>query len=142
MSEEGAKTIMNFVVRNVEFDDLDVFVDNVQKYDRFRTREHIERTVRYNMLRRVDGKYVSKVDHRRIPNPSRELTLEHVRAIECPVLVVRGEQSDLLLPDAAQRFADALPDGRLVTIPGCGHNVHSGNTKGFLEAVIPFISAT
>lgn len=141
VSDEGARTIMNFVVRNVEFDDLEEFVDNVQRYDPFRSREHIERTVRYNMLRRVDGKYVSKVDHRRLPNPSRELTLDHVRAIDCPVLVVRGEQSNVLLPEAAERFAEALSDGRLVTVAACGHNVHSGNTRGFLDAVVPFITA-
>ena len=140
MSEEGAKTIQNFVVSNVEFDDLDVFVDNVQKYDPFRSRAHIERTVKYNMLRRVDGKYVSKVDHRRIPVKNAELTLDHVRALSCPVLVVRGAKSNLLPPDAAERFADALPNGRLVTIPNCGHNVHSGNTPGFLEAVGTFLA--
>jgi pimeloyl-ACP methyl ester carboxylesterase len=73
ITEEGTKTIQNFVVHNVEFDDLDVFLDNVVRYDPFRSREHIARTVKYNMLRRVDGKYVSKVDHRRIPVRSRAL---------------------------------------------------------------------
>jgi pimeloyl-ACP methyl ester carboxylesterase len=141
ISPEGSKTIQNFVVHNLEFDDLDVFLDNVAKYDPFRSREHIERTVKYNMLRRLDGKYISKVDHRRIPVPNRELTLDHVRDLHLPVLVVRGAESNILLPDAAQRFVDALPDGRLVTVPRCGHNVHSGNTPGFLDAVGPFLAS-
>jgi esterase len=72
LSAKGTKAIMDFVVHNVEFDDIDVFVDNVQKYDQFRTRAHIERTVKYNMLRRADGKYVSKVDHRRVPSNNAE----------------------------------------------------------------------
>jgi pimeloyl-ACP methyl ester carboxylesterase len=139
ISPEGSKTIQNFVVHNIEFDDLEVFLDNVQKYDPFRSREHIARTVKYNMLRRVDGKYVSKVDHRRIPTRNADLTLDHVRAIKCPVLVLRGAGSNILEPDAAQRFVDALPDGRLVTVPACGHNVHSGNTPGFLDAIAPFL---
>ena len=91
------------------------------------------------MLRRVDGKYVSKVDHRRIPQRNKDLTLDHVRMIECPVLVLRGEQSNILAPEAADRFVAALPDGRLVTVANCGHNVHSGNTLGFLDAVDPFL---
>jgi pimeloyl-ACP methyl ester carboxylesterase len=140
ISEEGAKTIQNFVVRNLEFDDLDEFLDNVERYDPFRTRQHIERTVKYNVLRRADGKYVSKVDHRRIPTRNRDLTLDHVKALTCPVLVVRGEQSNILTADAAQRFADALPHGRLVTVPRCGHNVHSGNTSGFLDVIGPFLA--
>ena len=139
LSPEGGKTILNFVTKNVEFDDIEVFVTNVQKYDPFRTRAHIERTVKYNMLRRIDGKYVSKVDHRRLPMSHAELTLDHVKAIACPVLITRGEQSNILLADAAERFVAALPNGRLVTVPKCGHNVHSGNTKGFLDAVGGFL---
>jgi len=139
ISTEGAKTIQNFVVRNLEFDDLEEFLDNVERYDPFRTRAHMERTMKYNVLQRADGTYTSKVDHRRIPQPNRELTLDHVRTIDCPVLVVRGEQSNILEADAAVRFADALPQGTLVTIPRCGHNVHSGNTAGFLDAVRTFL---
>lgn len=139
ISKEGAETIQNFVVRNIEFDDLDEFLDNVVRYDPFRTRAHIERTVKYNVLRRVDGRYVSKVDHRRIPVPNRDLTLEDVRAIDVPVLLLRGAESNVLEAGAAERFAAVLPRGRLVTIPGCGHNVHSGNTAGFLEAAVEFL---
>lgn len=135
ISTEGAKTIQNFVIRNLEFDDLEVFLDNVEKYDPFRTRAHIERTVKYNVLRRVDGRYISKVDHRRIPMPNRELTLDHVSTLDLPVLVVRGAQSNILEADAAVRFVDALPQGTLVTVADCGHNVHSGNTAGFLAVV-------
>jgi pimeloyl-ACP methyl ester carboxylesterase len=54
--------------------------------------------------------------------------------------VLRGAESNILEPDAAIRFVDALPSGRLVTVPKCGHNVHSGNTPGFLDAIAPFLS--
>jgi pimeloyl-ACP methyl ester carboxylesterase len=141
LSPAGVEVIHNFVTHNVEFDDLDEFLDNVVKYDRFRSREHIARTVKYNMLRRADGKYISKVDHRRVPVSSSELTLDDVMKLTCPVLIVRGGESDLLEPEAAQRFADALPNGQLVTVPNCGHNVHSGNTPGFLEAIGPFVAS-
>lgn len=140
LSPAGVEVIANFVTRNVEFDDLDEFLDNVVKYDRFRTREHIARTVKYNMLRRADGKYISKVDHRRVPVSNSEVTLDDVKKITCPVLLVRGGESDILEPEAAQRFADTLPQGRLVTVPNTGHNVHSGNTPGFLEAIGPFLA--
>ena len=141
ITAEGAKAIHNFVSHNVEFDDLEQFLDNVEKYDRFRTRAHIARTVKYNMLRRADGKYVSKVDHRRVPTPFAELTLDDVKNLPFPVLVVRGAESNIFAPDAAVRFADALAHGQLVTVPNCGHNVHSCNTKGFLDAVGPFLAA-
>ncbi len=141
LSQKGVEVVHDFVVRNVEFDDLDEFLDNVVRYDKFRSREHIARTVKYNMLRRADGKYVSKVDHRRVPaTPDEPLSLDDVKAIDCPVLLVRGAESNVLEPDAAERFSAALPNGRLVTVPKAGHNVHGANTPGFLDAVVPFLA--
>jgi pimeloyl-ACP methyl ester carboxylesterase len=38
-----------------------------------------------------------------------------------PVLVVRGEQSDILRADTAEKMAARLDDAELVTVPGVGH---------------------
>jgi pimeloyl-ACP methyl ester carboxylesterase len=141
LSPAGVKVVGDFIVHNVEFDDLEVFLDNVARYDPFRTREHIARTVKYNLMQRVDGKYVSKADHRRtVGGPATHVTIDDVKAITTPVLLVRGGESEVLLADAAERFVAALPDGRLVTVPHVGHNVHGGNTPGFLEAITPFLA--
>jgi pimeloyl-ACP methyl ester carboxylesterase len=141
LSPAGTEIVSNFIAHNVEFDDLDVFLDNVVKYDPYRSREHIARTVRYNMLRRADGKYVSKVDRRRVAGevPS-GVRLHEVNGLTSPVLVLRGAESNVLEPEAAARFVAALPDGRLETVPGAGHNVHSANTPGFLAAIAPFLA--
>ena len=58
-AQQGAQTVRDFMVANAEFDSLEAFVERVRAYDPFRSREHIERTVRYNLLRRADGKYVA-----------------------------------------------------------------------------------
>ena len=143
---EGAQTIRDFIVSNVEYDRLEDFVERVRGYDPFRSLEHIERTARYNLIRRVDGKYVSKSD-RVLHDAERNLdlsgrpTLDDVRRIEAPTLVVRGEHSNVLTPEGARDFADALPRGQLVEVPRCGHNVHSQNTPGFLEALTPFLAS-
>jgi pimeloyl-ACP methyl ester carboxylesterase len=165
VAPEGAKYIGNFVASVHEVGSLDEFVDRVAAYDPFRSREHISRTVKYNLMQRSDGILVSKHDHRerfdRSPRPSpvvelddpvpaqatdAELvaridrpTYEDVARIPCPTLIVRGEQSNVLLPDMAERFKQVLPKGRLVEVPRCGHNVHSQNTAGFLAAVEPFL---
>ena len=148
ISDEGRRTISSFVRENVEFDDLDHFVENVQRYDPYRSREHIQRTVKYNLFRRADGKYVSKCDRapRQLGLLERQtapdaLTIDAVRSLDLPVLVVRGESSNILTPDAAERFVQALPHGRLVTVARCGHNVHSQNTVGFVEAIEEFLEA-
>jgi pimeloyl-ACP methyl ester carboxylesterase len=148
VSDRGRQVIAGFVRDNEEFDDLDHFVRNVQKYDPYRTREHIERTVKYNMLQRADGKFVSKCDAnpRRIgivrgTGPQENITLDEARAFDLPVLVVRGANSGILTADAAERLRDALPQGTLVTVPDCGHNVHGQNTNGFIEAIGGFLAA-
>jgi pimeloyl-ACP methyl ester carboxylesterase len=146
LSEKGRAAIAGFVQGNQEFDDLEHFVRNVRQYDPYRSREHIERTVKYNMLERADGKYVSKCDSnpRRLniargSGPLENITLEDAAAFGLPVLLVRGANSNILAPDAAERFAAALPHGTLVTVPDCGHNVHGQNTKGFIGALGGFL---
>jgi pimeloyl-ACP methyl ester carboxylesterase len=141
LSPKGVDVVHNFVVHNVEFDDLDDFLDNVAKYDRFRSREHIARTVKYNMMSRVDGKFVSKVDHRRVPDQfDRPLELDRLASLTCPILVIRGADSEILEAEAAERFVAALPNGQLMTVPDAGHNVHSANMRGFLDAIGPFLA--
>ena len=38
-----------------------------------------------------------------------------------PVLILRGETSDLLARDVAERMREAIPGAELVTVPGVGH---------------------
>jgi esterase len=146
LSEQGRAAIAGFVRVNQEFDDLEHFVRNVRQYDPYRPREHIERTVKYNMLQRADGKFVSKCDSNprrlNIPRgsgPLENITLEDAAGFDLPVLLVRGANSNILAPEAAERFAAALPHGTLATVPDCGHNVHGQNTQGFIAAVDGFL---
>jgi esterase len=148
LSGRGREVIAGFVVANEEFDNLEHFVANVRKYDPYRSREHIERTVKYNMLERADGKYVSKCDGNprrlgivRSQGPLENITLEEAGGFDLPVLIVRGENSNILTADAAERFRDALPHGTLVTVPNCGHNVHGQNTLGFIAGIEGFLAA-
>ena len=43
------------------------------------------------------------------------------QAVTCPVLVIRGEDSDLLTSEVAGQMVERGHDVRLVEIPGCGH---------------------
>lgn len=59
-------------------------------------------------------------------------------AITCPTLLVRGAESDLLLPDLAEAMTKRGPKAQLFTVPGCGHAPMLNTTdqiavlKGFL----------
>ncbi|MCP4084962.1 MAG: alpha/beta hydrolase [Actinomycetia bacterium] len=146
LSPDGAQTIRRFITETREFDDIDHFVKRVQQYDPYRSREHIERTVRYNLLQRADGKYISKHDHGPRLKATGEhrargdrFTLDDVRDLPMPLLLIRGADSNILTADGADRFVEAVPDGKLVTVPDAGHNVHGQNTPVFLDALVPFL---
>ncbi len=149
VNDEGTKMIREFVGRNIEFDDMDEFLDRVVKYDPYRSREHIERTLKYNLMKRADGRYVTKHDRRRFlpaDDGSRARiagvpTLEELARLEIETLIVRGGDSNVLVEESAARFADNLRRGRLVTVPECGHNVASQNTTGFLSVLRPFLDS-
>ncbi len=42
-------------------------------------------------------------------------------AVKCPVLILRGAKSDLLLPDTAAEMVKRKANATLVELPGCGH---------------------
>lgn len=73
-----------------------------------------------------DGGYRLHYDPR-IVEPLRQLPLEPVDLwaqwdrIRCPVLVLRGAESDLLLPETAAEMAARGPRARIVEFPDCGH---------------------
>jgi pimeloyl-ACP methyl ester carboxylesterase len=148
VNARGTRMIRDFVGRNVEFDDLETFLERVEQYDPYRSRAHIERTVKYNLLRRADGRYVAKSDRRRFATAEEgergqslpgAPSLADVAGLGMPALVVRGAESNVLEQAAAERFAAMLGNGRLVVILQCGHNVASQNTPMFLAALRAFL---
>lgn len=63
-------------------------------------------------------------------------------AVPCPVLVLRGESSDLLSEETACEMADRHPNCRFETIAGCGHAAYlntpqqAGVVAGFFEGCV------
>jgi pimeloyl-ACP methyl ester carboxylesterase len=53
----------------------------------------------------------------------RSLPTELIASITAPALVISGEQSPPFLRAAAQAVAQTLPNGRLSTLPGQGHDI-------------------
>jgi len=60
-----------------------------------------------------------------------------LRAIRCPVLVVRGTRSNVLSAEVAQRMVKALGDGRLIELDA-GHNVALDRPAELAELVVAF----
>lgn len=62
-------------------------------------------------------------------------SLEVLRGADVPALVVVGEQDALSPVDDARAMVDALPQGRLIVLPGAGHLSAVEVPAAFAEAV-------
>lgn len=60
-----------------------------------------------------------------------------LRAVRCPVLLVRGTRSNVLSAEVAQRMIKTLTDGRLVELDA-GHNVALDRPAELANAVVEF----
>ena len=75
------------------------------------------RTAEGRLTPHYDPKMVLQFEH----HPGDYDQWEAYDSIDVPTLCLRGESSDLLLPDTAEAMRRRGPRAVVVTIPGCGH---------------------
>jgi esterase len=104
--------------------------------------------LRHNLRPLPDGTLTFKYDSalRRNPRELFDLTPAQLwaawRAMDCPVLLVRGEDSDVLAADTAQRMVAENANVSFASVPDCGHSITLDRPEGLLEAVSPWLAAT
>ena len=64
---------------------------------------------------------------------------DSAKRITCPVLVIRGAESETLSARDAKSFAGSFPDGRCATVEHAGHTVQGDNPSGLVEALTRFL---
>lgn len=60
-------------------------------------------------------------------------------SVRCPALVVTGERDIMAPPKSAQALLDALPDRRVVSLPGTGHAMMAEQPDAILDALRAFL---
>jgi esterase len=60
-------------------------------------------------------------------------------SLSCPVLLVRGDDSDILAPETAARMVAGNPRVSLAVVPDCGHSITLDRPQGLLDAVGPWL---
>ncbi|MGH1491208.1 MAG: alpha/beta fold hydrolase [Acidimicrobiales bacterium] len=68
-----------------------------------------------------------------------EQMMNGARKVEAPLLLVRGGKSDLVTPESAQQFLDAVPGTEFVDVAGTGHMVAGDDNDAFTTAVMQFL---
>jgi pimeloyl-ACP methyl ester carboxylesterase len=69
---------------------------------------------------------------------SRGDSLDVLRKLDVPALVIAGEQDEPFLGPST-RMADALPQGRFVVVPEAGHSPQFENPDGWWDAIEAFL---
>lgn len=99
---------------------------------------------RHNLMRLDDGTWTYRYDKalrgdRPLPRPNPDAAWAMLKTIKAPTLLIRGEISDVLDPEVAERMVADIPDCKFATVPGSGHSIPLERPKGFLEAVRTFL---
>jgi pimeloyl-ACP methyl ester carboxylesterase len=140
----------NSVQRSIQkdvFESEEDLVAHLQSQSPGVSEERLRQVIPAWYRRRDDGRYTFKWDPklreriaRQAADPEgfkRDATdlRQKLASFDAPVLLLRGEQSDILSQEAAEDTVKALKNATLVTIPNAGHNIHTDNPRAFRAAV-------
>lgn len=147
-AKEGVDNIMRFT-RGPDELDFDEFVQNAMRFNTRRTEENIRERMRHRLRPLENGKWTWKFDKRfregeGAVRSGSQLSSDELwrrfRELAPPVLLIRGEQSDILSQEVADRTAGEIRNARLVVVPGAGHSVPGDNPDGFTSAITGFLA--
>ena len=137
--EQGAKA-------NDVFESREKAFEQVLKGNPLADRDQLWHRLYHAMLLREDGKWTYRFDPalrdpgRPLPRGNPDVLWHAIQNIQAPTLIVRGEQSDVLTRECAQRMVRELPGAKLAEIPHAGHVVPVDQPEAFLQAVSSFLS--
>lgn len=141
----GAARIQAGVQANDIFDSVEAAIAQGRRANPNADEAEQVHRITHNLMPTADGKWTYRYDRalrdpsNPRPRPTPEEGWQLVRQITVPTLLVRGEVSDVLPREVADRMVTEIPDCRFVEVPGSGHSVPLERPQGFLEAVRSFL---
>jgi pimeloyl-ACP methyl ester carboxylesterase len=99
----------------------------------------LEPYVRYGTKRREDGRLVWKRDPNLVKGFVETELWRYVRAVKAPILYVLGGRSTIVPAATQEELKRALPQVRIVTMPGLGHYPSDEQPGEFVKIVDDFL---
>lgn len=97
--------------------------------------------VRHSVTRAADGTYTLKFDRRALSGAPPQDLAPALAAIQCPILAVRGAQSQVVSPAALAEFPATNPRARTAEIAGAHHHVMLDQPAGLARVIRTFLDA-
>jgi len=86
-------------------------------------------------IENVEGGWRFRWD-RRVLAPEPVDPFAFLGRVRCPVHVIAGSESEVMPPDKAHRFADAIPGGTVEIVDGAGHHVELDAPELLAERIV------
>ncbi|HZP27102.1 MAG TPA: alpha/beta hydrolase [Dehalococcoidia bacterium] len=146
MTDEGAWGIKRGMDNTpAEFDSWE---DALAFASRMRPRELVEERAAYIFRYLPSGKIAWKYDPlvreewqgQDLPPRARTHLWQELAAIRCPMLLIKGQDTNQLTPELCEQMVQNGPQSRWLEIPGTTHFVQDDNLEGFLTEVEPFLA--
>jgi pimeloyl-ACP methyl ester carboxylesterase len=150
LEEDGVKRIVEFMSAHESFASLDDAAAEISRYLPNRKEVRAESLSR-NLRQRDDGRWVWK---HALGRRMREVDFDSgdwdwraqfegmgddARAIRCPVLVLRGSESDVLSDEGAEEVVALIPDARLRRVEKAGHLAAGDNPESTVALISGFL---
>jgi esterase len=144
---DAVKRVGDFVIGDPGDGSVEDFVERARAFNPRRDPRLLRYSLQHNLRQTPDGTLTWKYDRRPlIPEyiASLRRRFQELRktgeTITCPVLVIRGAESDALSDEQAAAFAAALPDGRWDTVENAGHTIQGDNPRGLVKVLARFFA--
>jgi pimeloyl-ACP methyl ester carboxylesterase len=142
----GARNVASSMAANDVFESEDEAFARARAANPRPTDATLRHRVSHNLRPLPDGTLTFKYDKAlRSPGALFDHTQDELwaawRAVSCPVLLVRGDDSDVLATETAQRMLAENPRASFASIPDCGHSITLDSPQGLLEVVSPWLVA-
>ncbi len=147
MEPEGVERIVAFMRAHLDgFGSLEEAADAISEFIPHRPRPKDMSGLAKNLRRDADGRYRWHWDPEfvvgmRRPSGSQQpdRLLAAARRLPVPVLLVRGQMSDVISEEGAAEFLAAVPQARYADVSDAGHMVAGDRNDAFAAAVIDFL---
>lgn len=152
MEESGAQRIVSFMADGMEsgFASLEEVADAIARYNPHRPRPADLGGLTANLRRdgnrwywHWDPKFIHGIDRLSVQLADHDRLYRGVGRIvadSVPMLLVRGQMSDLVSQDSAARLLNRFPQIEFVDVRGAGHMVAGDRNDIFADAVLDFLA--
>ncbi|CAM3310551.1 alpha/beta hydrolase [Mycobacterium intermedium] len=141
----GSARIREFMLTNIDgFESLEEAADAVAAYLPYRPRPRSPEGLKKN-LRLRDGRWYWHWDPAFMTKPGDDPELRTegfeaaAKALEIPVLLIRGKLSDVVSMEGVRHFLETVPGAEFVELSNAGHTAAGDDNDAFSEVVVAFV---